>query len=62
MARTLVVCTLQYYSESRKVHDAQMKQEPDAAEAAGTPAQAAAKLQAQNKQAAVALTPIRQTS
>lgn len=56
----LVVWVLQYYSESRKVHDAQMKQEPDAAEAAGAPAQAAAKLQAQNKQHAV--TPIRQTS
>ena len=54
---------LQYYSESRKAHDAQMEDKPDAAGAADTPnAQAVNKLPVQDGQAGQDITPIRQAS
>jgi len=52
---------LQYYSESRKVHDAQMETEQDAPAAAGTPAQSANRLPNQSNETAAAVTPVRQT-
>jgi len=52
---------LQYYSESRKVHDAQMEAEQDATTAAGTSAQSANMLPNQSNETAAAVTPVRQT-
>ncbi|KAA6417087.1 MAG: putative DNA primase large subunit-like [Trebouxia sp. A1-2] len=51
----------QYYTESRKVHDAQMEAEQDATNAAGMPAQSATRLPNQNHERAVAVTPVRPT-
>ena len=52
---------LQYYSESRKVHDAQMETEQDVPAAAGTPAQSAGRLPNQSNETAAAVTPVCQT-
>ncbi|DBA73367.1 TPA: hypothetical protein ACH3X1_011411 [Trebouxia sp. C0004] len=51
----------QYYSESRKVHDAQMEAEQDATTAAGTPGQSANRLPKQSHETAAAVTPVGQT-
>lgn len=50
---------LQYYSESRKVHDAQMDDKPDAASSVGKQAdQTVSKVMNQDSQAPAAPTPV----